>query len=275
MYEGEQPQSFENMRYAASDPLTPVALLKELYDQANPEIWCFLAGNPSLPYEHLNTIISVQIFGMDLEAIRNPQLTLDQVKTMTAKALALDETRFNSHNSVIEIFDELMESGDCKISYLYTSALLCNPHVSAEDFMERVVRHYSFLNEADVFEDARFNPSEWSDFRAPDIRRAVLGNRNITPELLERLIGPLDQDLKVTKALANLNYPIELSASYHIENFSQYKWRPSYLLELETRVDEHLKLLSDTTPWEEIPLVWKLKTIANKPVTRGTKGGAT
>jgi hypothetical protein len=249
---------------ASTDPLTPVALLRELYELNDSEVWCDLAANPSLPLGILEELLAAKVFGLDLTLILNPQLTLMQVKALVSAALSVDLDALDRFESTIEIFDALMVTGAYKESYVFTSALLCNPHVSAEDFNVRVKLHAHVLNDEQFFADARLDMSNWAYFLNPNpwARRGLLHNPSIPPELLVHLRKKANRSSEPKIGLSNLNCPIELSASYHLEKLDDYRWSPSYLLGLEAKVNEHLILTTGDGPWEDLPLSWKLRMLA-------------
>ena len=249
---------------ASTDPLTPVVLLRELYELNNIEVWCDLAAHPSLPLDILEELLVVKVFGLDSTLILNPQLTLIQVKTIVSSALSIDLDALDRYGSIIEIFDALMVTGAYKKSHVFTSALLCNPLISAEDFNVRVKLHAHVLKDGRFFADERLDMSSWSYFSNPSpwVLSGLLHNPSISTELLLCLRGlaKLSRESKI--GLSNLNCPLDLSAWYHLERLAEYKWSPSYLLKLEAQANEYLALISAEGPWEDLPLSWKLRMIA-------------
>lgn len=263
-YTGEFPEGDEALYRAAMDPLTPVSLLRELYELNDRSIISDLISNPSLPLDILNELINSEPVTFDTVLVRNPNLTLNQIKNVTREALYVDADVLDDFDSVVKIFDWLVTSGYYKKSYIFTSALLCNPHISAADFNVRVERHALILDDGQVYEDARFDMSNTRLFCKPrlEILRALLHNPSISPELFLYFLGEANECNGSTVGLSNLKCPIELSASYHIDNLDDYKWSPSYLIKLQAKVNERLNLLSSETNWDEIPLLWKLRMVA-------------
>jgi hypothetical protein len=292
------PMSRANRAYASLDPLSSAALLSRLYyDYAGEETsgaylyhLSNLARNPSLPPEVCSALFT-NLMGYEssgpkqtphLAALScffvNPSTTFEQVLSIVRYANELNHfvsvEELETCKSVIDIFDKMMifATGRHRIFF---SNLLCSPMVSDEDFISRV-RNTDFQNKliySTVYADPRFVPDAFeyvfaSKFvdseNARNFDRAVgiVTNPHADSVFLAELFANAEGHIKIEElAYDNLNCPLELSASYHIENIESYKWRPSYLLELEAKVEARLTLISGEGPWEDLPLSWKLKII--------------
>jgi disulfide bond formation protein DsbB len=293
------PKKSEEREYASRDPLSPPALLEKLYDDFSEEgIWGLypehlsdLATNPSLPPRVFIALFDrLKEYGVaHTQASSNPNaLSYFFVNPLTTfKQVISISQHFNNLNhwvnpleldkckTVIELFDTLVISGQAK-HRVFFSNLLCSPMVSAEDLMIRVRdRSYKhMLLQMIACSDPRFIPTaiDYSfalasiDSRNPyhsEHARSIIVNPNTDQGVLAQAIYKI-MEFKYLKGTVydNLNCPFELSASYHLDNLETYKWRPSYLLELEAKVEAHLTLISGEGPWEDLPLSWKLKMIA-------------
>ena len=293
------PMSRVNRAYASLDPLSSPALLSRLYyDYAGEETsgaylyhLSNLARNPSLPSDVFSALFAKLMGYESSEPKQAPQLaalscffvsplvTFEQVLSIVRYANELNHfvsvEELETCKTVIEIFDKIMifATGRHRIFF---SNLLCSPMVSAEDFISRV-RNIAFQNKliySTVYADYRFVPNAFeyvfaSKFvdseNARNFDRAVgiVTNPHADSVFLAELFANAEGHIKIEElAYGNLNCPLELSAGYHTDNMESYKWRPSYLLELETRVNQRLTLTAGEGPWEDLPLSWKLKMIA-------------
>jgi len=290
------PRIGEDREYASSDPLTSSFLLSKLYyDFRQIGIWGLypdhlsdLATNPSLPpdvfsalyarlkeYETAHTTTSLSKGGLSYFFI-NPLTTFDHVLDIAqhfndlnhwANSVALQKCE-----TVVEIFDILYDSPKSKHNVFFSNLLL-SPFISAEDFNLRVRKDtlYQFTN---VCADPRFVPNtldyevalaslnSWSPYQSEHARE-IFANPNADPHVLTKVIHKAEGSFFLQKAAYdNLNCPLELSATFHLNNLTSYAWRPSYLLKLEAEVDGRLRQVSGEGPWGELPLTWKLNMFA-------------
>ena len=190
-------------------------------------------------------------------------------ESLSPEFVLLDDEELQSCTKVIEIFDKLVEmqsrGGEkYNLGSIALTNLLCSPLISVEDFRDRAERHQDILH-AHVYSDARFElKSEGIENRELRYVIAAIFNKNIDSDFLVKAAPFLEGlGIETSDVYENLNYPIELSAEYHIENLETYRWSPTYLIDLNAKVDKHLALLSDDNEvWAELPLSWKLRIIA-------------
>jgi len=289
-----------DMDSAAADPLSSPALLSRLFhdyesqDKTEPYPLHFsaLARNPSLsPQIFAALLVKLQeyedSFDVNLaymDDVRsyfflNPLTTFEQVLSIVISSKTLrtvvEDVNFEGCRTVVEIFDKLVPLVEVRSNY-FLSRLLCSPLVSVEDFRIRLATE-SIQRRLDnwiVFSSSHFIPTsddysralnDLSSMKSSDFERGlgVVHNENATPEFLrEALEHAGGQDSVVGWAYENLNCPIELSARFHSENIEDYRWRPSFLHPFEHKVDKRLALTVGSGPWEDLPLSWKLRMIA-------------
>lgn len=294
------PRRGTEREYASRDPLSSPALLEKLYDDFSEKgIWDIypehylsdLATNPSLPpCVFIALFEKLKEYGVaHAKASSNPDvLSYFFVNPLTTFKQVINISQyFNNLNhwvdplaldkceTVIELFDTLVISGQAKYSVFFSN-LLCSPLVSAEDFMIRA-RNANFkhaLLQLTVRSDPRFVLTsldyrfalDFIDSRNPyksEHARGVILNPNTDQKILTQVIHKVMKSEYLKKMVYdNLNCPFELSAAFHLDNLESYKWRPSYVLELEARVNKHLTFISGEGPWEELPLSWKLRMLA-------------
>ena len=272
-YTGEYPADIMGEYRAAIDPLTPAPLLYEIFARDMTD----LPYNNGLPLDLFkkvwkalrdNDIADMREFSVS-SLFPNRITTSEYIFTMIADQKLLDDEELNSCTKVIEIFDKLVErqargGEEYNLSSIAITNLLCSPLISVEDFRNRAERHQDILH-AHVYSDSRFElKSESIENRELGYVLGAIFNKNIDSDFLVKAAIFLEElGVETSDAYENLNYPIDLSAGYHIENLETYKWSPTYLIDLNARVDKYLTLLSeDNEVWADLPLLWKLKMIA-------------
>lgn len=293
------PISGADLNNASSDPLSSPALLRRLYyDYSNHSGNTFhdshlsdLARNPALPpdvfsalllklkeVEDKSSSIPSQSIDMLSNFLLNSLTTFEQVLYVVSNSVhvknIVDVDKVKSSKTVVEIFDRLVPlANDDHKGFL--TRLLCSSWVSNEDFQVRIMDGdvRPKLHEWGLCSSARFTPSDADyegalaalasfDMATFDDELSIMENPNSTPEFLVQAHGyAAGRESVEMWVYENLNYPIELSASFHIERLSEYKWRPSYLVELEAKVEARLTLISGEGPWEDLPLLWKLEMV--------------
>ena len=291
------PDEFFDVRRAASDPLTHPSILRKIFTMAgtfdgldgHPVYLSDLAGNPAVPRDLFDSLLEkAHIFGgicadktfaMEIFSyfFSNPLITFKQVLSIVYSIDILDgdsenPTELSSCETVVEVFDKLILTEISTRSKSFLTKLLCSPLVSDEDFKFRVedkdIR--SKLDNWDLLDNPRFVPSA-ADYDSAfyfitdgkeKLERGVLGillNKNVSPEFLVNVLGYGGEHIAFV--YENLVCPIEFSAAYHIERLNGYKWRLSYLVELEVKVDEYITRTQGGGPWGDLPLSWKLEMV--------------
>lgn len=295
------PVSFKDRTNASRDPLSSQALLSKLYydyiEEENSEAYLNhlsdLARNPSLPPQVFSAIFK-KLREYDFPSFRgkpprldalsclffNPLTSFDQVLNIVCYFNELNhfvnEEEIRKCKTVIEVFDTLITFVNVS-QRVFFSTLLCSPMVSDKDFRSRA-RNIDFkhkINHWIVYSDPRFVPSSddykiaqdfatnqpSSDFRV-DYARGTFVNPNADPLFLAQIVKHTVGQKSIEEAIYNnLNCPIELSAKFHLGKLESYKWKPSYLLKLEIKVNERLTLTSGEGPWADLPLAWKLEMV--------------
>ena len=292
------PEDLYDLSNASADPLTCPSLLREIFTSAwedvetkkemYPSYLSGLAGNPSLPPDVFEALLEKshvygrnsrdKILTMDILSyfLSNPLITFEQVLSIVHCVNMLGRTlssvELNSCKTVVEIFDKLILV-EPKRSNFFLTKLLCGYLVSDEDFKSRVENNAvrAKLDNWCLLDNSRFTP------RAVDyasvfsfitngqgkLERGILGiifNENATPEFLVKVLKHKGSHKDFV--YENLVCPIELSASYHIAKLHEYKWRLSYVVKLEAKVDEYLVKTQGEGPWSDLPLSWKLDMVA-------------
>jgi hypothetical protein len=291
------PDEFYDIRAAAADPLTHPSLLRKIFAMGNnlvdldefPVYLSDLSSNPALPQDIFDSLLDkVQVLGdrfldktlaMEIFSyfFSNPLTTFEQELSAICISKIFDEdlespAELSSCKTVVEVFDKLILVVKPKRSNSFLTKLLCSPLVSDEDFKFRVedkdVR--SKLDNWDLLDNPRFVPSA-ADYDAAfsfitngqgKLERGVLGvlmNKNASPEFLVKVLK--HKGAHKAFVYENLVCPIELSASYHSERLREYKWRLSYVVGLEAKVDEYLVRTQGEGPWGDLPLSWKLEMV--------------
>jgi len=251
----------------AKDPLTPASLLRQLYVLSGSQIRQAVATNSSTPLDLLDEIFaSRNAPKIATGLIGNPNLSFERIKETSVSMMGLQPNELSACHNVVEIVDYLMgmELEIYNRDPYFVSRLLRNPHVNEMDYKDRVERYIDFLELEILYPDSRFDPSGLDHLmKDPNqnarIFNAVMQNRNVKTEFL--VDATKIRGVRVL-AYRNLSCPIELSVSYHIERLGKYQWSPTYLRELEIKANEYLTVTAGDASWEDVPLQWKLKTIA-------------
>lgn len=254
---------------AAKDPLTPEPLLRKIYELHGDGFFEMeaLASNPSLPLDMLHRMLGSTRAPV---ALRSPNISIDDIKYLIHLSFKNEISELVGFSSTLEIFDWFVQlpprepfSAEHVESIWFAPALLRASEATVEEYMGRVAK---FSDKSDVYEameDKRFDLSSVTLPVGPVEALSIIVNPNANPELLVSLINtPLAVSVLDIKPLDNLNYPIQLSAQYHLSKMESYRWSPSYLLNLEAKVDEYLAAISGADYWAELPLAWKLKSVA-------------
>jgi hypothetical protein len=293
------PISRTDLDHASRDPLSSPTLLRRLfYDYANHDGLVFhdyhlsnLACNPSLPSDMLiPLLVSLKEVEnkfpekhMSLEMLSSffssPLVTFEQLLDLICNATNLKNVagvkELRSCNTAIEIFDGLVPLLETRRK-LFLSKLLYSPLISDEDFQLRILDEEvkAKLDNWTIYSSSRFIPSD-ADYSSAldslvqgsyaefDHALSILANVHSSAEFLAEAIryagGQESVELWIYE---NLNCPIELSAHFILKNMDEYQWRPSYLQAFNLKADEYLKKIQSDGPWEDLPLSWKLKIIA-------------
>jgi len=259
----EYPENFHDKARAATDPLTHEYILRKIYADNNRLLDQALADNPNLPLDLLEKMVKKKDKVMlRSKLVRHPKISFDQTKFLVNKVLRVPYRFMKMHTTGLEIFDYLMLNGKFIRDAYFASSILRHPEVSKKDYVDRVNLHYP-TRFPSLFSDNRYDPSTIVAPYYPATKQAIEMNPNSSAELLVAVTGPIvERYFMQENAVENLNYPIELSAAYHIEMLDYYKWRPSYVIALENVVNVWLKRVVGDGPWEDLPLAWKLKMIA-------------
>jgi hypothetical protein len=294
------PINSNDRTFAARDPLSSPDLLSRLYfddfdEVRRPNSYLYnlsdLARNPSLSpdvfsalfvklmeYESLIPSQDSKLYALSCLFL-NPLVTFEQVLSIVIRANEIQQNvsseKIKTCKTVIEIFDNLIIFAK-ESDRGFFSNLLRSPMVTSKEFTLRVrnIELKEKLAYALLCSDPRFVPNASDYFFALSFinntdsssfghASAITANPHANPVFLAKIVGAAGGYSKARElAYANLNCPFELSAVFHVDNMENYKWRPSYLLGLEAKVNEHLTLISGEGPWEDLPLSWKLKIIA-------------
>lgn len=256
------PTTNHEKYYAANDPLTAEYVLRDLYSK---NYYTTLARNPSLPIDLLNKLIyeSKGIYGFSASNLfYNSSVTLEQVLFLIKNEIGFTPDWMHKDLTVVEAFDAMvLNSQFCGGTFM--PDLLCSPLVSLEDFRKRAESFQGFVEKQRVYSDSRFDVDNLK-FNQYDsnLLLAVLANKNASLKTLLKLTNQFDKSLNFDDVVfENLNYPIQFSAEYHRERLTSYKWRPTYLIGLDSKVNEYLVDIMGTGPWEDLPLSWKLEMI--------------
>jgi len=296
------PEPGADLNYAAGDPLTSTTMLWRIFrehDRGDDSTaldyirLSSLVSNPVLPPDMFAALLvklkrgeekncSAQKTPMSYDFLSsfflNPLTTFDHVLDIVVNSANLKEIvglgELRTVKTTVELFDDLRSLIDFNSRGFpsgyrtFLTNLLCSPLISDEDFRARIWFEEDMpkLSAWAIVVNSRFIPS------AADYERALkelsvgsfktgLGiviNENASPEFLVDALKCAGDSW----VHQNLNCPIELSASYHFKNLESYEWRPSYALKLEQKTDEYLSSISNDVSWADLPLSWKLKTIA-------------
>ena len=259
----EHPVYDWEMLAAAGDPLTPEPVLLRIYERNTSELLKKLAMNPALPRDILDAMVKSNQAVLGSSLVRNPQLSLDDIKILVQVSIKIEPLFLTGFSSVLEIFDWLMVEDHYLISCRFAAALLRSSGATKLEYTKRLGLYYNVLDSPNLLEDSRFNPSTLMPPYERNSVNAIMANPSISRELLLMIADPYITGRSLdSRAVKNLVYPIEFSAHYHIENIESYKWTPTYRIALEAKVNERLTFLSKKTSWEDIPLLWKLKILA-------------
>ena len=295
------PEAGRDLDYAAGDPLTSPSMLWRIfreYDRGDDSIaldyirLSSLVSNPALSSDMFAALLIKLKRGEDKHCSEprlsmsydflsdffiNPLTTFEQIldiviNSVNLKGIAgLEDLR--AVKTVVELFDGLRPL--LKYQHReFLSKLLCSPLISDEDFHARIWLEEDGLPKLGlwtIFSNQRFIPSavdyeralkELSSFEFKAGLSIVI-NENASPEfLVEALKHAGDRNTIEGWVHQNLNCPIELSASFHLEYLKTYDWRLSYLIKLEAKVDEYLNATSGDNGWSDLPLLWKFRIIA-------------
>jgi len=268
VYEGERPNplSIYDLEQAPSDPLTPVALLRELYREKQSFVDHYLVQNRSLPLDIFEEIAEKN---SGIQLLTSPHLREEHFLRIventfdTKKEFGVVNAGKIKNMRAIEFFDLLVTF---RFSTILNTVFLCTALVSDEDFHDRVNRHRKKLDDRVLFEHARFDVNAldqpWLKDRSE--MDTICANVSASPETLRNIINAVLEKGQEppTRAYENLNCPIEISASYYVKRLKNYKWSPSLLLALEAKADKYLLRTVGEEPWEDLPLQWKLKLIS-------------
>jgi len=283
------------MDNASADPMSSPALLSRLFrDYENqdkhapyPSHFSALARNPSLPPQIFTALVTkleeYEDTYVDVLSyfFFNPSITFEQVLSIVMTAQSLKyitrDVNFEQCSTVVEIFDELLPLAGLQSIYAL-SRLLCSPLVTVEDFRLRIekeiVKPKPKLDNWIVFSSSHFIPTsndysralnDLSSMKSSEFERglAIVRNKNATPEFLRDALERTGKQANVVEWIyENLNCPIELSARFYSENIEDYRWKPSFYVPLERKVDEYLFTIGGQGPWEALPFIWKLQMIA-------------
>ena len=268
VYEGERPNplSIYDLEQAPSDPLTPVALLRELYREKHSFVDQYLVQNPSLPLDIFEEIAEKN---SGIQLLTSPHLKEEHFLRIventfdTEKEFGVVNASKIKNMRAIEFFDLLVTF---RLPTIVNTIFLCHALVSDEDFYDRVNRHRKKLDDRVLFEHSRFDVNalvqpwlkSWSEMDT------ICANVSASSETLRDIVNAVLNrgEEPPTRAYENFNCPIEVSASYYVNRLKNYKWSPSLLLVLEAKADEYLLRTVGEEPWGDLPLRWKLKMIA-------------
>jgi len=295
------PESLRGLTLAAEDPLSPPDLLRGIfYDYGavdamyHPPLYLTtLASNPSLPsdiFDELFVMLKKKEefcyaesapMSSDLLAdfFLNPLTTFEQVLDIVVSSTTMRDfaglKELESSKSVVEIFDRLLPS--VRVEYnAFLSKLLCSPLINEEDFRARfrIEEEDSKLALWAVSVHSQFTPSASDYGSALDFMRSqvsssisrgmnIIANKNASPEFLAEALKYATRDNNIEYCVYhNLNCPIELSARWHFDHIEDYRWSPSYMIELESTANEYINRAMGKVPLEDLPLTWKLRMIA-------------
>lgn len=294
---GAFPTGYDQL-CATRDPMTPPSVLRVLYaDLLHKENdglieseleylqrtkYYDVLRNPSLPFDLVEHAVHELEYSNVLQAsllFINPSITVDQVRDLINRVCEVSYEFLSGCLTVVEIFDCLIEHKTFKpiepfdaskyhIPFSFLSDLLCNPSISTEDFRLRAERYKHRLMWGSLLADSRMDVDNmvfYGESIADEVEflRYSIQNKAASPSSLVRMKARIDEFIPWGMyGLDNLNYPIELSAWYHIGEFDSYVWLPSYCKELESKVNERLTSISGETNWDDIPLLWKLRIVA-------------
>jgi hypothetical protein len=296
------PTGSNDLMSAANDPLTPPAVLWQIFDDHNSHdvlgmTECYslaeLAFNPALPVDLFSILLVKLKQAEDMLSVApmppmaydflsnfflSPLTTFEQVLSIVCDSanlrdiVGLEELR--SSRTVVELFDGLRPLLDFRHKY-FMSMLLCSPLVSGEDFRARIdfKEQPLTLDLWNIVINSRFIPTPVDyerflkalvDGSLSNSVRSIILNENASPAFLVEVLGHAEDGYVLSNwVYQNLNCPIELSASFHLKNLESYRWRPSYVLGLKLKLDEYLTSMQGEGPWEDLPLSWKLKMVAS------------
>lgn len=253
------PVTFYDIEAAAADPLTSQVVLRNLFYNPSVELQpnayssylSSLARNPSCPSDIFAGLLAkTETYGdtfTDQSIARDvlscffasPLVTFEQILNIVCSTSRFSNTiklsELQSCESVIEIFDKMILSEPLENSFFLTR-MLCTPLISDEDFKSRVENGdiRIKLDNQDLLKNSRFVPHD-SDYdsaltflrfrtaRRPQFELDLLAlvcNENAKPDFLVEVAGYAGSHEEL--AYENLNYPIELSAAYHIRIFDDY-----------------------------------------------------
>ena len=271
VYTGEYPAGLDDQNRAALDPLTPAGVLRLLF--VNSDGLGSLASNPSLPHGIFVSLWeTLEKIDPDLLDcfLPNPLTTFNHVLNIASEACGVEYEDMKHFTRVVEIFDKIISLSyldESRKTAIFLIRLLSSPLIDTDEFRERAELLKNYLSLPEIVRDSRFdtNSLDFSKIQLTvGLAVSIIKNPNSQVEVLhkmERFLRSVN-GLTPVKAYENLNYPIELSAHYHFEKLDTYKWSPTYLLNLEAKVDRYLAKTTDDGPWADLPLAWKLKMLA-------------
>ena len=263
------PQTTTNMARAAADPLTSPEILWYLYSANQLKVTEILSKRPSLPPDLLAALMTRPLFSRGGHWLTR-DISFEEVCDIVADLQLLNESEIGECSTAIELFDFLVNNYELdNIPPNQLTNLLCNPVASISDFRSRAALYSGYLMPNMLLRDSRFDVSSIiPDFGPLDMvwttPFGVIGsNPSITPAQLTNIVRVArENNILPSKAYENLNCPIELSATYHTWFLEDYEWSPTILMTLDAKTNERLTVLQGEGPWEDLPLMWKLKMVA-------------
>ena len=263
------PSTEKDKLHAAADPLTSESILRELARLDTYRLNFVLITNPALPLDLLASFVEKNNVDLAIKAISHPSITFHQVQRATQRQVAkfypsLNAESLDGCRTIGEIIDYVSTTKESLESLpAFFRVLVCSPFLNAEEFMHEVLRLNLSLHGI-ILSDARFDLNYINYKSCSDsVMLSIVQNPSLSEDLIMHLLTLIDARGYAAEELSyHPNFPIELSAEYHVTKLNTYHWRPSITTMLEAKANARLALLDRDGKWNELPIAWKLKMVA-------------
>lgn len=251
---------------AARDPLTPVDFLCRLYAEDSIELNRSLAMNLSLPRDIVEGMMGHRTSAW---LLLNPLLTFTQAQKIIRRAFWSTSKELKTCKTIIEMFDFLICAEDEMLSNSTRSEslslLLRSPFVSTKEFRARAELYEDCLSHMIIFADARYDVNSMDITLVEDLEdfEGICQNINASTSLLAEVITFLQNSKENFSSAVydNPQCPVRFSAPFFLATIDRHHWSPSRLQNFEPRLDQYINTVLGEGPWEDLPLLWKLKAI--------------